>query len=326
MDMPSLHDRGVTVLCTVVGLICQTFVFGAFAAVMPLSCYIIRKHGTRTVGNWLRYCMWFMFFTSAAYWASCVASACIILHAFFIQPSAPVASATIVYSTVPNSMILINYAVTDGIVVWRAWVLCRRDSGRLLYIPLALWCLACLSMAATLAMRLAITIVRVHNDYKMEPAQLTIGINIPQVSSFALTLLTNIISTALIARKAWKHRREVRQYIADAAGRGHKAESVLALIIESGIFYCLSNVVMVVSLGLRLPYGTVADIYAPVNVQLAGMYPTVVLMIVSMRMTMEESTSDTTKLADTQRPPTPASLPVATSPGSNTRENEGFAV
>lgn len=98
------------------------------------------------------------------------------------------------------------------------------------------------------------------------------------------------------------HRCEVRQYIADAASRGKRTESVLALLVESGLAYCVSNIIMVVSLGLQLPYGTVADIYAPVNVQLAGMYPTVVLMIVSLRMTVEESTLDTSKSHDAQQP------------------------
>lgn len=102
----------------------------------------------------------------------------------------------IVYATVPNSVILINYMVTDGIVVWRAWVLCRRNSGRLLYIPVFLWILACLAMLATLVLRVVITTVRVRIDYDKEPASLTRGIDITQVFSFAMTLLTNLTSTA----------------------------------------------------------------------------------------------------------------------------------
>lgn len=65
--MISLDDHGNTVFYNGVSLLCQTFVFGAFVLLMPLSTYVARKRGPRNVADCLRYCTWFMFLTSAIY-------------------------------------------------------------------------------------------------------------------------------------------------------------------------------------------------------------------------------------------------------------------
>ncbi|EJD37081.1 hypothetical protein AURDEDRAFT_188167 [Auricularia subglabra TFB-10046 SS5] len=286
---------------------------GAFALLMPLSAYIIRKHGSRTPAAWARYCSLFMFLTSAAYWAASVATLGIRLHAFFIKPSPPLAAASAVYSPIPNSVVLINYILSDGVVVWRAWVLCRRDSGRLLYVPVVLLCSASLAVIATCVMRIIITVVRVHYDLKIEPAPLTRGIDVCQVASISLTLLNNLTATGLIGYQAWKYRREVQGYISAAADNGRGTASVLALMIESGLLYCLSTVFMIVAMTIRLPYGTLGDLYTPVNVQLAGMYPTLVILIVSLRMSVQESTMDARSREATRQstPGTTPSIPLA---------------
>lgn len=288
----SIHQYGLNIFYNAIGLVCQTFVFGAFALLMPLSAYVVKKRGLRTPGAWARYCSWCMFLASAAYWAASVVNMGIHLHAFFIEPSLPLSAAIAVYSPIPNSAVLVNYIISDAVVVWRAWVLCRRDSGRLLYLPVGLLCGASLAMIATFAMRIIITVVRVNNDYKIEPPPLTRGIDVCQVASISLSLLTNLTATCLIGYQAWKYRREVQDYISAAVERGRGTASVLALIIESGLLYCLSTVFMIAAMPIRLPYGTVGDLYAPINVQLAGMYPTLVILIVNLGMTVQESTAD----------------------------------
>lgn len=43
---------------------------------------------------------------------------------------------------------------------------------------------------------------------------------------------------------------------------------------------------------IRLPFGTLGDIYTPVNVQIAGIYPTIVLLIVGLQMTIQDATTN----------------------------------
>lgn len=147
-------------------------------------------------------------------------------------------------------------------------------------------------MAATIALRIAISVIRAKSDYGPAPRNLNHAIDVTQVANLALTLLTNVMATALIAVKAWKHRRLVRTHLKDAEDRGQRAESVLALVVESGILYCLSNVTVLAATLIRLPFGTLGDIYTPVNVQIAGIYPTIVLLIVGLQMTIQDATTN----------------------------------
>jgi len=41
---------------------------------------------------------------------------------------------------------------------------------------------------------------------------------------------------------------------------------------------------------IRLPYGTLGDLYTPLNVQIAGAYPTIVLLLVSSQRSLTDAT------------------------------------
>ncbi|PSR77963.1 hypothetical protein PHLCEN_2v7621 [Hermanssonia centrifuga] len=64
----------------------------------------------------------------------------------------------------------------------------------------------------------------------------------------------------------------------------------MALIIESGIIYCISGAFALFATFIRLPYGTLGDIYTPINVQIAGIYPTIVLVLVGLERSMNDTT------------------------------------
>ncbi|KAH8991857.1 hypothetical protein EDB86DRAFT_2933376 [Lactarius hatsudake] len=51
------------------------------------------------------------------------------------------------------------------------------------------------------------------------------------------TLATNLISTGLIAWKAWQHRVSVRKHLGEGTG-SVRVDRVFALLIESGFIYC----------------------------------------------------------------------------------------
>ncbi|KZV80085.1 hypothetical protein EXIGLDRAFT_577792, partial [Exidia glandulosa HHB12029] len=228
-----------------------------------------------------------MFILSSAFWAASVADLLLYFHAYFIAPSPAFARKTDTFSTLENAIILTNYVLTDGVVVWRAWVLCRHDSGRVLYVPCAFLILTSLSVASTIVLRV---ILIVHTDHGIEPPDLHRAISITQVADIAFTLLTNGSATGIISAKAWYHRRMMRQTMREAETNGTKVETIFALLIESGSIYCLAGIIVVIAMVVRLPEGTLADIFMPISVQIAGIYPTIVLVIVSMQLTMKETT------------------------------------
>ncbi|KAK0230369.1 hypothetical protein IW262DRAFT_1453287 [Armillaria fumosa] len=67
------------------------------------------------------------------------------------------------------------------------------------------------------------------------------------------------------------------------------AERIFTLLVESGIIYCFSGLTVLVTSLIRLPYGTLGDVYTPVNIQFAGIYPTIVLLLVSRQDALNET-------------------------------------
>jgi hypothetical protein len=87
---------------------------------------------------------------------------------------------------------------------------------------------------------------------------LELALNYTQIVSWSLSLGTNFVATVLIAIKAWcvayfcrivpvlniisrSFRQNISQNIGDAHGRG-RVEKILALLIETGLMYCLTQV------------------------------------------------------------------------------------
>ncbi|EJD54812.1 hypothetical protein AURDEDRAFT_119187 [Auricularia subglabra TFB-10046 SS5] len=202
----ALHNNGVVTLYSMIGLLCQTLflVEGAFAVVMPLSVYILKKRGHHTRFKWLRDCTCFMFFLSSAYWIASVATVVLGIHSFFISPSISLQNKLNVVSSLRSSVVLINFVVTDGVVVWRAWVLCRADYCKRLYLLLLLLFLTAISSASTIILRIATIVVRANEDFiPSPPSKLDLAVDYTHVSSLLWTFVTNVMATALVAAKAW---------------------------------------------------------------------------------------------------------------------------
>ncbi|EJD54811.1 hypothetical protein AURDEDRAFT_119186 [Auricularia subglabra TFB-10046 SS5] len=321
-----VHQGGKHVLYFSVSVMCQTFVFGIFAILFPFSVYFVRKRGKRThSANWLLYLNGFMFMLSVVYWVNSILLLYLVLRAYFLAPSQALLDKLGVWASLGNAIITINYVIADGVVVWRAWVLCRADAGRWLYLPVFFLTLSSLSVFATIIIRVSIIAVRVLHGNGPEPSRMTRAIDITQVANMVFTLITNLLATAFIGIKAWKHRALMQRSMKVASNRGQKAEAVLGLVVESGLIYCLSTcamqgshgtqVTVIVAMLIRLPSGTLGDIYIPVNVQLAGMYPTVVLLIVGMNTTLHQMTTTIESSVPTDGTAIEFGTPYGTEPG-----------
>lgn len=235
------------------------------------------KRAKRLRGNWLLFCAAFMFVVSTAFWAASVANFLFRIRAHFIFQSLVLKDSPNVAFL--NAAMLVNYIIADGVVVTRAWTLCREESPRLVYIPVASLVLTTFSVTGTISLRMVIS--RILHDHSTR--QLSLAINCAQIASLVLSLMTNASATGLIALKAWRHRKAVAELLRDAATIRVKGETILAHLVESGFLYCLVGLLVLVSANLRLPYGTVG--------QLAGIYPTMVLVVISLRMTISETTT-----------------------------------
>ncbi|VDC05836.1 unnamed protein product [Peniophora sp. CBMAI 1063] len=102
------------------------------------------------------------------------------------------------------------------------------------------------------------------------------------IATLVMSALVNVWATAMIAYRAWTCRREIRQHLKDRSRRSF-TESVLALFLESGIVYTvlwiLRNII-VLPVVEGSPY---TNYSAMVMYQMTGMYPTVIIVLVTLQ-------------------------------------------
>ncbi|KAK0499654.1 hypothetical protein EDD18DRAFT_1329813 [Armillaria luteobubalina] len=275
-------------------LTCQTLVYGMYAILMPICSYVMLRRGLRGKSRIFLFCMLvFMFSLSTAYWILSVYHIVLLIttssvHGLSLDNIA--STYGMQQGTLMNSVVLLNYLLTDGVVVWRAWVLCHDEYRKSLILPFVFLCLTFLSVLGTIGLRAAITAIDVDRHIDIAHGRgLAHVLDYCQVTNLVLSLLTNIFSTSIVGIKAWHHRHWIISELQLKRRKITTAEQIFTLLVESGIIYCFSGLTVLVASLIRLPYGTLGDVYTPVNIQFAGIYPAIVLLLVSRQGALNET-------------------------------------
>ncbi|KAI0695547.1 hypothetical protein BC835DRAFT_1414831 [Cytidiella melzeri] len=175
---------------------------------------------------------------------------------------------------VPTVLEIINCYIADAIVFWRAWVLWGKTSNALA-IPLALW-LA--SIAEGLAVMHALAV-----DAPGEAASLAATtITTWTVAFAATTCFSNFWAVCMIGYRYYIYHKEV---VVVLGRRRASYRTILVLIIESGLLYCLSWLLFIIvymsgSRGMYIMFHLLA--------QLTGIYPTMIIVLVCLRLTQQD--------------------------------------
>ncbi|KAJ7693353.1 hypothetical protein B0H17DRAFT_500069 [Mycena rosella] len=232
-------------------LVFQTFFFGGYTVLIVLSTRISLKRGLKTTSNKTLFIVGlFMYILSAAYWVYSIVDVAIRMQNY-IDPANPGNnSSQSTYRDIFNALILVNYVLSDGIVIWRAWVICARDHRKYIYISIAFFLFTATIVPATIGLRIADLV-----NPRLGPRSSYIAaINILQVSNAITSFISNLTATALIGATAWRHRQRIKL----AFRKKTKANKILILLLETGLFYCISVLTAMVAMLIRLPHGTVA--------------------------------------------------------------------
>ncbi|KAJ7116944.1 hypothetical protein C8R44DRAFT_791680 [Mycena epipterygia] len=174
----------------------------------------------------------------------------------------------------------VNYLMSDGIVVWRAWVLYQNNlKVRLVLILCLLGSLA----GATTDMTFG-TLWLFGND-KFTPTG-------PRALILVLPLLvTNMVSTALMGYKVWQYRRQIKDELDLPKNKKTKIERILVILTESGTIYCLIWVPFLYTILTKEGTETTGyKIGANLVPQLSAIYPVIIVLLVSMERTQLEYT------------------------------------
>ncbi|KAH9026508.1 hypothetical protein EDB85DRAFT_169180 [Lactarius pseudohatsudake] len=174
----------------------------------------------------------------------------------------------IVVALVEVTIARLMYILSDIVCAWRAVVLWNRDK-RIISILLLL----ILGTAAAAG-------------YEVGLGNPPLGRSIFQGDRAPLimvgpTLATNLVSTGLIACKAWQHRVEVKKHLS-GANRSVRTERVFALLIESGFIYCCVWIVYLISAFALIPVPGFT-VMGDVLLFVAGLYPTLIITLVAMQ-------------------------------------------
>ncbi|KAH9168527.1 hypothetical protein EDB89DRAFT_1574421 [Lactarius sanguifluus] len=290
------HQRGIILLYRTSNLIIQSLLYGIYASLISVSAYIMLQKGLRSLSQKVLFgVIVFMFSLSTAYLAVSIADLITIIKTWYLvvdlSESAGTRSPMETLLVLFNAFAPINYSLTDGVVVWRAWIICRDESRKLLRATIVMLVLTMLGVLATIGVRIFISIDPVNRD----KGRLADTIDVFQEITLISSLITNVLGTGIISLKAW-YRRWIVADLQRVVNKRTKAERVMGLLVESGILYVFSGVMLVASTLIRLPgsHFTLGSLYSQAAVHLAGMYPVIVVVLVSREASMDKTLFNST--------------------------------
>ncbi|KAG7093128.1 hypothetical protein E1B28_009413 [Marasmius oreades] len=245
--------QGIAIMYYAIGITCQTFLYGIYTSLAIFSIYSMIKTGLKnSMRKYLFIMSIFMFFISTLYWISKLLDLLQKIQNGIIDNNPPSTSLTTSpithFELILGSVALMNYALTDGVVLWRAWAICSDEYRSWLYVPLFFLCCACTTISATIIVRITIQSIPHVDGSTSDPRikKLTRAIDVFQTSNLGLSLLMNLSATGLIALKAWRFRRWIKFDLKAIPSRRRRTrtrgEKVMVLLIESGVIYCISIV------------------------------------------------------------------------------------
>ncbi|KAH8993744.1 hypothetical protein EDB92DRAFT_1853160 [Lactarius akahatsu] len=166
--------------------------------------------------------------------------------------------------------------ISDMVCAWRAVVLWKYDR-RVVFI-----------LSACITGTFAVSIYDLKLALKNHPGPNGGGgIDEGKVAAIIVgpMLGTNILSTLLIAWKAWEYRNTVSAHLRKGSA-SDRAEKVLALLIESGFVYCLLWIFYLLTATSVLP-GSGSYIVNLVMLFISSMYPAIIIIIACTQIGQE---------------------------------------
>ncbi|KAF5343422.1 hypothetical protein D9758_011819 [Tetrapyrgos nigripes] len=169
----------------------------------------------------------------------------------------------------------LNFLLSDGIAVWRTWVLFPYN--RIVKMSLVI-CMVVSAICTFISAGInTAKSLQTEDGLYSEPSTLTLLISLP-------LLITNLIATSLIGYKTWSHRQDVKRNLMASDTAMTKVNKVLLLLVESGVIYCAIWVAYIVTQlsGMETNGSFSALIFTSVTPLLAALFPVVVVLMASL--------------------------------------------
>ncbi|KAJ7141501.1 hypothetical protein C8R44DRAFT_247952 [Mycena epipterygia] len=220
---PAQDAVGQIILYLVVSLVIQTLFYGSYTVIMLLTTRMLMRRGLKSRVNMIMLITTlFMYILSAAYWAYWFMEVIneIQIHVE-TQQILPVSSPITRWLALFNALVLVNYVLSDAVVIWRARLICSPDQRKYMYFPLFCLIITCISVTGVIGLRIAFVAETVFSN----SSSFIKIINTLQVSAWTMSLASNLSATGVVGVTAWRHRQTIRA----AFDKTTKADQILRL-------------------------------------------------------------------------------------------------
>ncbi|KAJ7203677.1 hypothetical protein B0H12DRAFT_1243734 [Mycena haematopus] len=290
-----LNRFGRDITQDVVLVIAESIFCSAYGIFFAIALYSIFRKGLR---SWASIIMLFvvvyLYLSSVAQWALNVWTALKGIHSLLMVPDVAIpdrpdlADANLVKIVPPEeSLFVFNMIIGDSVVIWRTWAVHQRRT------------LSIVMPGILLLMSFVFGLIDITcNSYNGAAPLPGAAGACPHgaLIGWAFSVGTNITCTILIGLKAWQHRRMMRELGLPNKPRRMSSEKILALLVESGSIYSLlwiTQVVAYLDFTRADPRFYAWTVLKAMGNQMAGMYPTLIIVIVNFQRTFWEEESST---------------------------------
>ncbi|ETW78608.1 hypothetical protein HETIRDRAFT_324082 [Heterobasidion irregulare TC 32-1] len=180
-----------------------------------------------------------------------------------------------IYNTINLSLQIVNALLGNTVIVWRAQTLWANH-----YIMVLLKGILIVTIIASISNCVLNSIGSIAIFDLLDYYSLYL-----QMIQWGLEIIMNSVVTILIAYKAWSYRQSVKTYL--AKNKKTQIENILALLVESGILYCALWIALIISEFTSIN-GLEIDIFSSISMVFTGIYPTLIMIVVSLNSTVEE--------------------------------------
>ncbi|KAF8075762.1 hypothetical protein FPV67DRAFT_381510 [Lyophyllum atratum] len=300
---------GNVLLHNLVRLASVTLLYGVFMLLFSSSTLMLLNRGLtfRATRVWLAVTTT-VFLLETVYWIAGITMVASQMRGVFIDTVGVVDRATLEglnrrvawIPTLQQWMYQLLIVMSDGVLVWRTWVICPEQQRT----RIALCALLVGTMGATLGCLVLNSNISSALQANQSPNLELISTRLVD-ASLALSLATNLTSTLLILYKLWNQLRFKR-----TMGIKQKSTSpvrkVMLVLVESGFVYCgIQGIYLVTSFvqdALGSPFGTINGILGEIAQMGTAMYPFIVILLVSQQRSMVETFGFSTQLRSHRDP------------------------
>ncbi|KAF7357709.1 hypothetical protein MVEN_00816700 [Mycena venus] len=139
-------------------LVAQTFVFGVYTLLLCLSTRLLLKRGLEIRANRVMLSLTlFMYILSIGYWAFFIVYAVDLLRAHINVAAKPLSDHDEITRWLPlvNSIAMIIFVLSDGVLIWRAWAIGQRQLRKYLWFSMGFLGLAAVAVVLAISFRMA---------------------------------------------------------------------------------------------------------------------------------------------------------------------------